>query len=125
MVQAGQDQDQKVNHDSRADHLTVIRDREARVMEEAKKEEEAEKTDVEIRTEMAVEITVETEEEKEMTTVRENNVSYESVNLIFKEVGDEANFETKENHGRMIVDSGTTKTVSGQSWMVNYLETLS
>ena len=50
--------------------------------------------------------------------------SYESVNLIFKETGEEANVETKENTDKMIVDSGTTKTVAGIAWMKNYLEML-
>ena len=56
---------------------------------------------------------------------RESRQSYESVNLLYKETGDEAQIETKENHGKMIVDSGTTKTVAGVKWMNEYLESLS
>ena len=47
------------------------------------------------------------------------------MNLVYKETGDEAQIETKENHGKMIVDSGTTKTVAGVKWMNEYLESLS
>ena len=55
----------------------------------------------------------------------EKKRSYENVNLVFKETGDEAKAATKDNHDRMIVDSGTTKTVSGEKWMKTYLESLS
>ena len=56
---------------------------------------------------------------------RERKQSYESVNLVYKETGDEAKVETEENFDRMIVDSGTTKTVAGLKWMKTYLDTLS
>ena len=46
------------------------------------------------------------------------------MNLVFKESGDEAKVATKDNHDRMIVDSGTTKTVSGEKWMKTYLASL-
>ena len=50
--------------------------------------------------------------------------SYEHVNLVFKETGEEAEIEANENVEKMIVDSGTTKTVAGAAWMRNYLKTL-
>ena len=55
---------------------------------------------------------------------KEYKRSYESVNLVFKETGEEAKAETRENIERMIVDSGTTKTVAGTKWMETYLESL-
>ena len=48
---------------------------------------------------------------------RDNNRSYEN--------GEELLVEEKDNVGKMIVDSGTTKTVDGEEWMKNYLEYLS
>ena len=51
--------------------------------------------------------------------------SYESVNLVFKETGCEAEMETNENLDKMIIDSGTTKTVAGKEWIENYLESIS
>ena len=50
--------------------------------------------------------------------------SYEYVNLVFKETGEEAEIEANENVDKMIVDSGTTKTVAGATWMRNYMKTL-
>ena len=44
---------------------------------------------------------------------------------MYKEASDEAKAETEENFDRMIVDCGTTKTVSGEKWMKTYLESLS
>ena len=49
---------------------------------------------------------------------------YENVNLVFKESGNDAQIETEDNFDKMVVDSGTTKTVAGHQWMENYLDTL-
>ena len=46
------------------------------------------------------------------------------MNLVFKETGNDAQIETEDNFEKMVVDSGTTKTVAGHQWMENYLETL-
>ena len=56
---------------------------------------------------------------------RKGNKGYEHVNLIFKETGEEARLETKDNLERMIIDCGTTKTVAGTKWMKNHLASLS
>ena len=47
------------------------------------------------------------------------------MDFIFKETGEEATLEVKENADNMIIDSGTTKTVAGKNWMKTYLEFLS
>ena len=44
---------------------------------------------------------------------------------MFKEVGNDAEIETEENFARMIVDNGTTRTVSGAKWMDNFLQNMS
>ena len=46
---------------------------------------------------------------------------YESSNLVFKETEHESQIETGDNDDKMIVDSGTTKTVAGKKWMDNHL----
>ena len=56
---------------------------------------------------------------------RDGGQSYESVNLVFKETGDDAEIETEESFDKMIVDSGTTRTVAGRKWMENHLENIS
>ena len=39
-------------------------------------------------------------------------------------MGNDAKIETEDNLDKMIVDSGTTKTVAGARWMESYLESL-
>ena len=48
---------------------------------------------------------------------------YESINLIFKGNGDDEKIVDEESD-LMILDCGTTKTVSGKQWMNTYLESL-
>ena len=44
---------------------------------------------------------------------------------MFREKRDVAEIETEENLDKMIVDSGSTKTVGGRKWMESYLENIS
>ena len=50
--------------------------------------------------------------------------NYESVHLSYKETGQEAKLEVKENCDKMIVDSACTKTVAGVKWISSYLSNL-
>ena len=57
-------------------------------------------------------------------TYRKGNRTYENVNLVYKETGNEAKLETSETLDKMIIDCGTTKTVAGQKWMNNHLSSI-
>ena len=53
---------------------------------------------------------------------KDQKTSYESVNLVYKETGDDAEVASANNAERMIVESGTTKTVEGAKWMDTYMD---